>query len=208
MLKENRKKEMPPVYEPLLLNCELLFALADKLNISESEQRNIEGILHLKGEPIFLTTALDSRYWFTPETQETPVEIEYEGQNLKLPAFCLTENARITVTVKEPDAEEPAVFTDWQLNSVERVTDGDISTFQAAYTSKEAGDHPWVPDADIVIEIQPREGIDLTAYLFEYQTKGTKEVWYDYFKFWEGYKNKWHEYVKVWENSVMFERVK
>lgn len=110
MLKENRKKEMPPVYEPLLLNCELLFALADKLNISESEQRNIEGILHLKGEPIFLTTALDSRYWFTPETQETPVEIEYEGQNLKLPAFCLTENARITVTVKEPDAEEPAVL--------------------------------------------------------------------------------------------------
>lgn len=208
MLKENRKKEMPPVYEPLLLNCELLFALADKLNISESEQRNIEGILHLKGETIFLTTALDSRYWFTPETQETPVEIEYEGQNLKLPAFCLTENARITVTVKEPDAEEPAVFTDWQLNSVERVTDSDISTFQAAYTSKEAGDHPWVPDADITIEIQPREGIDLTAYLFEYQTKGTKEVWYDYFKFWEGYKNKWHEYVKVWENSVIFERVK
>lgn len=33
-LKESRKKELPSVYEPLAVNCELLFALANKMNIS------------------------------------------------------------------------------------------------------------------------------------------------------------------------------
>ena len=38
-LKVARKTELPPVSEPLLLNCDLLFALADQLDISENEQR-------------------------------------------------------------------------------------------------------------------------------------------------------------------------
>lgn len=36
MLKEIRKTELPPVSEPLLLNCELLFALADELAIDST----------------------------------------------------------------------------------------------------------------------------------------------------------------------------
>jgi wobble nucleotide-excising tRNase len=33
-LKNNRKTELPSIYEPLLLNCELLFALLEKVDVS------------------------------------------------------------------------------------------------------------------------------------------------------------------------------
>lgn len=44
-LKETRKTELPVLYEPLILNCELLFALADEMKISYSEKAEIEDIL-------------------------------------------------------------------------------------------------------------------------------------------------------------------
>lgn len=38
-LKEKRETELPSLYEPLILNCDLLFSLADELNISTSEEK-------------------------------------------------------------------------------------------------------------------------------------------------------------------------
>ena len=61
-LEEIRKTELPPVCEPLRLNCDLLFALAGELKISESERQKIDGILHPSGAPIFLTETLDEQY--------------------------------------------------------------------------------------------------------------------------------------------------
>ena len=66
LLKAERKTALPPVNEPLRLNCELLFALADKLHLSEQERLLIENILHEKGQSIFLTTPIDNQYWFRP----------------------------------------------------------------------------------------------------------------------------------------------
>lgn len=39
----------------LYLNCDLLFALAEQLDISVDEQKKIDAILHENGEPVFLT---------------------------------------------------------------------------------------------------------------------------------------------------------
>ena len=209
-LEETRKTELPPVCEPLRLNCDLLFALADELEISESERQKIDGILHLKGAPIFMTEALDDAYWFlhdsAPEGED--VDIEFSGTKITLPAACCTNDALITVTVQEADAAEPVVLTDWKVDAVKRVTEDDVSTYRVVYTSEEARRHEWQPGAAIQLDIQPKADADLPAYHFEYTTEGTKKAWYDYLKVWDGHKNNWYDYAKVWENSVVFEQVK
>ncbi len=210
MLKNARKTELPPVYEPLLLNCDLLFALAAELNISESEQLKIDGIMHPKGEPVFLTIPLDDQYWFLHDVtaSSSDFEIEYEGTEVVLPAAYLTANAAITVEVTEAGTDEADILSDWKIEKVERKTEGDLSTYQVTYTSDEARNYTWKPGAQIIINVTPKEGSSAPTYLFGYATLGTKNKWSDYFKVWEGHKNNWYDYARVWENSVVFERVK
>ena len=209
-LEETRKTELPPICEPLRLNCDLLFALADELKISESEEQKIDGILHLKGAPIFLVETLDHQYWFLHDStlDMANTEIEFGGTALILPAACCTQNTKITVSVQEADADEPIILTDWKIDSVARITEEDFSSYRVVYTSEAARHHEWHPDASIWLSIQPKADIELPTYEFEFTTEGTKKEWYDYLKFWEGHKNNWYDYAKVWENSVIFEQVK
>ena len=180
MLKENRKTELPPVSEPLLLNCELLFALAEELDISEKEQSRVDGILHPKGEPAFLVQPLDAKYWFSNAPQlmsAEETEIEYGGTAIILPAVCVTDQASITVMVKDKDAAEAVTMTDWKIDKVERVSKDDVSTFKAVYTSADAKKYDWKPEAEIAIDVVPREGFNFECYHFEYMTHGTKDKW-------------------------------
>lgn len=64
LIKKERKTALPPVNEALYLNCDLLFALAEKREISEEERDKIDAILHENRERIFLTESLDNRFWF------------------------------------------------------------------------------------------------------------------------------------------------
>ena len=209
-LEETRKTELPPVYEPLRLNCDLLFSLADILKVSESEQQKIDGILHPNSTPIFLTETLDGQYWFLHDLKLdiANTDIEFGGTAIILPATCCTSNTQITVSVQEANAEEPAVLTDWKVASVNRETEGDLSTYHAVYTSEQAHHHDWQPGAAIQVDIQPKADANLPIYHFEFITEGTKKEWYDYLKVWEGHKNNWYDYAKVWENSVVFKLVK
>ena len=209
-LEETRKTELPPVYEPLRLNCDLLFSLADILKVSESEQQKIDGILHPNSTPIFLTETLDGQYWFLHDLKLdiANADIEFGGTAIILPATCCTSNTQITVSVQEANAEEPAVLTDWKVASVNRETEGELSTYHAVYTSEQAHHHDWQPGAVIQVDIQPKADANLPIYHFEFITEGTKKEWYDYLKVWEGHKNNWYDYAKVWENSVVFKLVK
>ena len=209
-LEETRKTELPPVYEPLRLNCDLLFSLADILKVSESEQQKIDGILHPNGVPIFLTETLDEQYWFLHDSKldTANTKIEFGGTAIILPAACCTNDTEITVSVQEANAEEPVVLTDWKVDSVNRETEGEISTYHSVYTSEQAHHHDWQPGATIQVDIQPKADANLPIYHFEFITEGTKKEWYDYLKVWEGHKNNWYDYAKVWENSVVFKLVK
>ena len=215
MLKEQRNVAMPPIYEPLQLNCDLLFSLAEELDISDGEKNKIYGLLHPSGEPIFLTEAIDNLYYFEDdrpseekESEEEAFEIEYAGNGVILPVANLTDDPVITVTVKEKESGEETVFTDWTIDKVARDKEDDISTFEVALTSKEATDYDWQPDETITINVKTKAGMDdLPEYNYEYTTSGTKKEWFDYLKVWEGHKNNWYDYAKVWENSVSFERV-
>lgn len=208
-LEETRKTELPPVCEPLRLNCDLLFALANQLRISESEQQRLDGILHPNGAPLFLTKALDDQYWFLHDSISEPsdIDIVFAGTAVIVPAACCTEDTIITVSVQEANADEPAMMADWQIDSVNRETEGDLSTYYAVFSSEEAHHYDWQPDATIQLKIQPKADTDLSPYCFEFTTEGTKKEWYDYLKVWEGHKNNWYDYVKVWENSVIFKQV-
>lgn len=208
MLKKNRITEMPPIYEPLLLNCDLLFALANELDISEDEKVKIDALLHQNNERLFLSGPVDRQYWFHAENSAAPLTAltyDYYGSALILPSEYLTTDTALTITVTDPGKTEPVVFTDWKVDKVQRGKEGDLATFETAYISKQAQKYNWVPNEDITIEIKPKDGMKM-SYQAKLKTEGTKKEWYDYLKVWEGAesKNNWYDYFKVWENSVNF----
>ena len=154
--------------------------------------------------------ALDDQYWFLHDAARhtADADIEFGGTAVILPVVCCSDDAEITVSVLEADAEAPVVLTDWAVQSVERVTEGSMSTYRAVYTSEAARHHDWQPGASIQLDVQPKADATLPVYHLEFTTEGTKKAWYDYLKIWEGHKNNWYDYAKVWENSVVFEQVK
>jgi len=206
MLKEERKTELPPISEPLLLNTELLFAVADQLDISESEKNKIDEILHHNGTSIFLINEVDNQFWFGEHTEDE-IGIYYEGNFMVIPAALLSDDSVIAVGVKKKDADDMTIFSDWILSEVKRGTEGDIDTFEAAFTSQEATKYIWEPDSIVVVYIMSINDEDYPTSTFTYATVGTKKDWYDYLKVWEGHKNEWYDYLKVWENSVEFVRI-
>lgn len=209
MLKEIRKTEIPPVYEPLKLCCDLLFALAGEISITPAEQARVDRMLHPNGEKLFLSEAVDENYWFDHNNsteQSTEVQINFGGNIIIVPAAYLTGDTVISVTVTGGAVMDTAVLSDWQIEQVKRGDNSDFSTYEAAFVSSDSKHFTWVPDSDVIVRLYPN-GIDNSMYEFNYHTVSTKNNWYDYLKVWEGHKNNWYDYAKVWENSVTFEPV-
>lgn len=93
-LKEHRKVELPPVYEPLALNCDLLFALAEEVGINRTERERVEGILRGNNGGLFLTKTLENRYSFNPTKQSLDAQdAQYDGDTLRLPVIIVSENS-------------------------------------------------------------------------------------------------------------------
>lgn len=204
-MRETRKTELPPVSDALVLNCDLLFSLVDMIDISDNEKANLESMLHPQNARLFLTEPLDNKYWFNVnnETASKDIAIVYGGTQLVMPVAFLTSNTEISVYINEQ-----TLLDDWKLDRVERQTEGDITTYNAVYTSEEAHNHPWQVDENIKIIISPGKENALPSYTFEYVTEGAKKNWYDWLVPWQGQKNNWYDYLKVWDNSVLFVRTK
>ena len=177
LLTEERKAELPPTDEALLLNCDLLFALADELGVSDAQRQSIDGILHEDGAPLFLVPPLDSLYWMTGEAQEAPAEsidIGYGRSTVTVPAQYVTDEAAIAVTVTTEDGS--VTFEDWTLQKVERKDKDDLASFIATYKSSAAGAHGYAVGSRIHIEITPRAGSETPAYTAEYEVVRTKKL--------------------------------
>lgn len=177
LLTEERKAELPPTDEALLLNCDLLFALADELGVSDAQRQSIDGILHEDGAPLFLVPPLDSLYWMTGEAQEAPAEsidIGYGRSTVTVPAQYVTDEAAIAVTVTTEDGS--VTFEDWTLQKVERKDKDDLASFIATYTSSAAGAHGYAVGSRILIEVTPRAGSGTPAYTAEYEVVRTKKL--------------------------------
>ncbi len=177
LLTEERKVELPPTDEALLLNCDLLFALADELGVSDAQRQSIDGILHEDGAPLFLVPPLDRIYWMTGEAQEAPAEsidIGYGRSTVTVPAQYVTDEAAIAVTVTTEDGS--VTFEDWTLQKVERKDKEDLASFVATYISSAAGAHGYAVGSRILIEVTPRAGSETPAYTAEYEVVRTKKL--------------------------------
>lgn len=145
--KESRKKALPPTYQPLLVNCDLLFALADELDVSESERTRIDGILHPNGNDIFLTKPIDDQYRFdSPDEQNNSEKIEFDGSKLTLPANLLSNETAISAS---KSTGKKSLSGEWVVTKVDRGSNKDVSTFTAVFENKGI-DKKSYKDGDIV----------------------------------------------------------
>ena len=147
-LKKERKAELPTLYEPLVLNCELLFALADKIGISDTEKADIEAILETKANGIFISRPINDAYSFSGK--ENQYNIEIKKDEIIIPADLLTADSTVKVIVKKKGQKD--VFDDCKVTKVKRKDSG-VGSFETYISSSKMKKHDWeaVSDATVVI---------------------------------------------------------
>ncbi len=163
LLKETRKIELPPVYEPLRLNCELLSALADQLDISQTQREDIDKILHPNGERLFLNVPLDEQSYFAVDSSFNMNDVlaEYDSSKLSdseitIPALYVPNGASVTMTVTGEG--ETQTYEDWSLDTVNRHKSDDPEAFTATFSSGDAK-HASFADGDIItVSVLPPAG--------------------------------------------------
>lgn len=171
MLEEVRKKELPPIYEPLIINCDLLFQLMDSINASEEERLRVDRILH-GNSGLFLAEPLNDLYSY----QRVPKEydkVNFEKWDadrlddnkssvLTLPVSVLTSSSIITVCV---DEQSPGTlfgvfeYADWYIDKLVRETEGDINTFYVICKSPTMKTRNY-GDATIYIHVVSADGFE------------------------------------------------
>ena len=154
-IRELRKTELAPVYEPLVLNLDLLFALADKLEFGAGEKAKIDGILRGNGHIAFLSEQLENKYSFSPK--KLAVKAEFDKDTLILPASCLSVNSSVAVSVTE--AGKTARYTDWVVKKVDRPSD-DFADFTVTLESKSIKDQEWSESSTVTVELMDNSGTD------------------------------------------------
>ena len=155
-LQEARKVAVPPVSDALMLNCDLLFSLADQLVIGEADIARADGILHGHGSALFLNPFIDNLYRFeeTPGIDLGQIDIVFTGKEIKIPARYLTENTVITVGGLDASGKT-FLIDDWSIKSVERKDPSDISSFIATFTSSKASSFSYTEGSTVWINLNP-----------------------------------------------------
>lgn len=143
-----REVELPPIYEPLTINCDLLFALAEELNITQEKQQEIEGILRGNGDPLFLSEALEAKYSFG--AGELFFTAQFKKDSLILPVSCVSENSIIRVSATTDGVT--TIYEDWVVKKVERPSE-DFASFIVTYTSETIKEQAWNGDSTVNVEI-------------------------------------------------------
>lgn len=183
MLEEERKTKLSPIYEPLRLNCDLLFGLAEELDVPEAEQKKIEKILHgaNRNESLFLNSVLDEKYYFEKPESSDGDGIEMEKGVLNIPVSLVSDETKIKVKVGT--GMSAVVADDWQLKKVERKTKGDITTFTAQYTSKKADKATYNDGIKIAVEITSIDDKECQPIKVNFKTKKEKRLMFSDYKF-------------------------
>lgn len=154
LISQKRKTELPPVSEAFYLNCELLFALADELNIPRSEKKDVDATIHENGQHIFLTEALDNRFWANENVSAIDgddIDIEFNGEKLVVPASCMTDRSIVTVAISSG-----TILEDWVITEVKRPKNStDCAEFTVTLTSKEGKQYKYTEGETITITVVP-----------------------------------------------------
>ena len=152
---EERKTALIPISEPLSLNCDLLFSIAEVLGIPPTEQAKIESILHHNNQPLFLIPVIDNRYWFADKVNSSAAEIEvgFKDGTFTLPVEFISGFGSISLSVKSGDTVTE--INDWTIGKVERKDKTDITTFMAAFTSPTASKYQFKNGDQLLFTLIP-----------------------------------------------------
>lgn len=161
-LQETRKTELPALYEPLVVNCELLFALADEMHISIRERQDIQKILRTDTNGVFLVEPVNHHFSFTSSAQSTN-GIIFEKNELQIPVQYMSADATVTVTVLDDGVE--TTFDDFIVQEVQRNGDT-LDTFIVQLNSKSIKKYDWTADSSVTLEIRNRDGIEPVTVFF------------------------------------------
>lgn len=158
-IKAARKTALPPISEALYLNVEVLFGLTKEKSISSSDKQRIDSILHENGESIFLTKALDDRFWFNKSTaslKADDVKIEFDGAKIVIPASCITDRSKISIIVS--GANGTKTFENWEVTGVKRPKNSkNCSEYMVTVKIKEADKYKYQAGENITIRVMPVE---------------------------------------------------
>ena len=161
-MEEARKTELPSIYGPLELNCELLFALVEERGCSQKEMNTIDGIM--KG--LFITESMNEKFSFNNKSSAS--DATFNDDTLVMPVTCLSDRSVIRVTVTSNG--ETSTYEDWVIKKVERPEKSkDASEFMATFTSKLADKQKWSADAKIKVEIFEQEIGNGTPYTLNFK---------------------------------------
>ena len=171
MLENDRKTELPPVYEPLYLNCDLLFALADQINISDSEKTRIEKILHgsSQNDTLFLTFPLDYSYYFSGDHTIDDSVVKYNKGEINVPASLVSDHTKIKVIIKS--GNKNTEITDWAVNGVKRKKGAAVTDMTVKYTNKDSDKYDYKDGDKIRIVLTPVDGSDCPDITINFNTK-------------------------------------
>ena len=176
-LEKERKIALPPVNESLYLNCDLLFALADEIDISQKEKDKIVSILHENNDPIFLTEALDNRFWFGKNTgniKADDISIEFNGEKLIIPATCISDRSTISLTIS--NGKKDTVIDDWIVDEVKRQKKASVSDYAVTYMSEKAEKYKYQDGDVITISVTPVAESPDKNLVFVYNAKKVKKA--------------------------------
>lgn len=156
VIKEERKTALPPVDEALYLNCDLLFSLAEMRDTKLNEKRDIEAMLHENGKNIFLTQALDDRFWFDKRAEAmeaTDIDVSFDGKKMTLPATCVTNRSIISATVT--GANGTTSIDDWIVTNVKRPKGASCAEFIVYLESQNGKDYKYQAGDKVTIKVIP-----------------------------------------------------
>ena len=177
LLKNEKKTELPPIYEPLKLNCDLLFALAGQLGVSVSEKQRVDDLLHNRGERLFLCEPVDNMYYFNPvyaAVDSRQILVDFDEDTLRLPAKYLTGAVSVRVTVARN--RDTVILADWKLDGVNREEAEKLDSYIAEFTSASAKKMKYQAGDSIIIEIKPTGEDSIGTLTFQYRAVAIKKA--------------------------------
>lgn len=150
--------------------------LADR-EVSDEEQERINAILHENGNEIFLTKALDNRFWLSKKIEDinsNKIEISFDGENLSIPAAYIAEGYAIQMTISSGKKE--AQIDDWSVKKVKRPKKAkECSEFIVSFESKKAKDYKYHVGDKITIKVDSVADTPDGNITLNYEVKSSKK---------------------------------
>lgn len=187
-LENERKVALPPIYEPLLLNCELLLGISQQMEYSEDMRLELDDVLHENDTAIFMVPTVDNLYRFNVapvDVSESNIDIDIgSGEEITIPAKYLADGFSVRVTITNPSTQETSVFEKWNVASVERKDKHDIETFSAKLKCDEIKGFKYKIGMTISIEVIAAGNCSPQVLVFAYDVINAKDSLIDKIGFW------------------------